>query len=223
MYKIITLLKRRPDLSVTDFHSYFRNIHGPIGCSHPDIKRYVQSYTLLQGYSKGELLYDAISELWFESADAYESYKQHPQTVCIMEDGANFLDVTKVVTMPVEVHVMKDGAVSGGAKSIEFVNRRTDMPLDEFRRYWREHHGPLACHIKEFKRYEQNHLRLEAYNSKREPAFDGLAVTWFESTDDMKKTVGTPAYNETRDDEANFLRAGHLPFIITTETVLKDQ
>jgi len=223
MFKVVSLLKRRPDLSVSEFHAYLRDVHGPICCDHPEIKRYVQSYTLLQGYGKGELLFDALSEIWFDSADGYERYKRHPHTALIAEDGPNFLDVSRLVIMPVDVHIMKDGPIPDGVKSIEFVNRRPDMPLDEFRRYWREHHGPLACHIEQFSRYEQNHLRMEAYNGKREPAFDGIAVTWFASTDEMKRAVDTPAYDATRDDEPNFLRAGHLPFIITTESVLKSE
>lgn len=223
MYKVVSLLKRRPDLSVSDFHAYFRDTHGPISCAHSEIKRYVQSYTLLQGYKKGELLFDALSEVWFESAEAYERYARDPQTVRIAEDAANFVDLSRLVTMPVEAHVIKGGPIPNGVKSIEFVNRRPDMPLHEFRRYWREHHGPLACHIEQFSRYEQNHLRMECYNGKREPAYDGIAVTWFASTDDMKKTVGTPDYEATRDDEPNFMRAGQLPFIITTETVLKSE
>lgn len=222
MYKVVTLLKRRADMSVAEFHAYFRDVHGPLGTAHPEIRRYVQSYTLAQGYRGGELLFDGLSETWFDSAEGFAAYKRHPQTAAVLEDGANFLDISRTVVMPVEVHVMKDGTpAENGVKSIEFVNQREDMPLEDFRRYWREHHGPLACHIP-FRRYEQNHLRLDAYKASRTPAFDGVAVTWFDSTEDMKATVGTPGYEATRADEAAFLRAGHLPFIITTEAVLKD-
>jgi hypothetical protein len=37
------------------------------------MRRYVQSHALLQGYRKGELLFDGISELWFDSAAAFST------------------------------------------------------------------------------------------------------------------------------------------------------
>ncbi len=49
------------------------------------------------------------------------------------------------------------------------------------------------------------------------PPFDGLAITWFDSTADMKAGTRTEVYARTRADEANFLPDGHLPFIVTRE------
>ena len=222
MFKLVFLLKRRPDMSLEAFHHHLRQVHAPLVAARPEVVRYVQSCTLPQGYVKGELLFDGIGEVWFESHEGFEQYKKNPGTASVIEDGAKFLDVGRTVIMPVDVHVIKDGApLPGSVKSIEFVNRSESLGLDEFRRYWREHHGPLACHIAHFRRYEQNHLSPEGYNAKRSPAFDGLAVTWFDSTEDMKKAARTPAYEVTRLDEGNFLREGHLPFIITHEYLVK--
>ena len=44
----------------------------------------------------------------------------------------------------------------------------------------------------------------------RTPAYDGLAQTWFESTDAMRRSAETPEYRATRDDERNFV-AGERP------------
>ncbi|MFZ3120363.1 MAG: EthD family reductase [Variovorax sp.] len=220
MFKLVFLLKRRPDLTVPAFHAHLRDVHGPRVCEQLSVRRYVQSYTLPQGYAKGELLFDGIEELWFHSAEARGRYAHRGMATAASNE--DFLDTGRTVAMPVDVHVMKDGTpVEGSVKSIEFVNRRPDMPLERFGRYWREHHGPLACHIEGFRRYEQNHLCAEGYAVDPAPAFDGLAVTWFDSTEEMKKTVGTPAYEATRQDEANFLQEGHLPFVITRESQLK--
>jgi len=220
MFKLVFLLKRRPDLTVQAFHAHLREVHGPRVCEQPAVRRYVQSYTLLQGYSKSELLFDGIEELWFDSGEARDRFV-YRGTAGGAPNG-DFFDASRTVIMPVDLHVMKAGApVEGGVKSIEFVNRRADMPIERFGRYWLEHHGPLACHIEGFRRYEQNHLCAEGYAADPAPAFDGLAVTWFDSTDAMKRTVGTPAYKATREDESRFLRPGHLPFIITREARLK--
>jgi uncharacterized protein (TIGR02118 family) len=139
----------------------------------------------------------------------------------LTQDDEDFLDTSRTVHMPVDVHVIKDGAVPEGAvKNIEFVNRRPGMSPESFRQYWRSMHGPLASRIPVIRRYEQNHLKASEYAGGREPPYDGLAVTWFDSTADMKLGATTPEYAATRADEPNFLPDGHLPIIIAREHVI---
>ena len=111
---------------------------------------------------------------------------------------------------------MPDDAV----KNIEFVNRRPGMALEPFRSYWRNVHGPLAAKITVIRRYEQNHLALSEYQNSPAPPYDGLAITWFASTEDMRRGTTTPEYIATRADESHFLPDGHLPIIITREHVV---
>ena len=221
MVKIATLLKRRGGLSVDDFQSHLRMKYGPLAAKGPGLRRYVQSCALVQGYAKGELLFDAIGEMWFDSTEAYENYLCSPEFAAARADESAFLDRSRTVTMPVDVHVIKDGAIPGNAvKNIEFVNCRPGMALEAFRAYWRGVHGPLAATIPVLARYEQNHLAPSAYDNNDAPPYDGLAVTWFASTADMKRGTTTPEYAATRADEPHFLPDGHLPIIITREHVV---
>ena len=221
MLKVITLIKRKPDMAVEEFQHYWKHRHGPLVAQRPEVRRYVQSAALLQGYRKGDLLFDGIDEIWYESELDFQAYSESAASGPIAEDDRHFMDRSRSVVMPVDVLVMKDGAIAPDAvKNIEFVNRRADMPLDRFRRHWREIHGPLASKIPVMHRYEQNHLRMQAYDGARPPRYDGLAITWFASTDDMKKGTSTPEYIATRADEPNFLPDGHLPIIITREYLI---
>jgi uncharacterized protein (TIGR02118 family) len=218
MLKIVTLQKRHAGLSVADFQTRLRDTYGPPAAKGPGLRRYVQSIALPQGYTKGELLFDAIGEMWFDSAQAYETYLGSSQGAAARADEGNFLDVTRTVVMPVDVHVIKDGRIPDNAvKNIEFVNRRPGMALEVFRAYWHNVHGPLASTIPVMHRYEQNHLALSEYQKGAAPAYDGLAITWFASTADMKRGTTTPEYAATRADEPNFLPDGHLPIIVTRE------
>jgi uncharacterized protein (TIGR02118 family) len=220
MLKIITLMKRRPGLSVEEFQAAWVERHGPLVARIPGVRKYVQSHALLQGYRKGELLFDGIGEAWFDDVEAYSAAKRSEEQAAADRELGTFADFRRLVEMPVDVHVIKDGAVPPDAvKNIEFVNRRPGMPLDRFRAYWREVHGPIASRIPVLRRYEQNHLKLEAY-AGGEPPYDGLAITWFASTADMKQGTTTPEYEVTRADEPNFLPDGHLPIIITRERVV---
>ena len=221
MYKVAVLLKRRAGLSVEAFQTRWRAQHGVRAAALPGMRRYVQSHALPQGYAKGELLFDGIEEMWFDNAAAYAAARASPTFAALEREAADLFGLSRHVAMPVEVHVVKDGAIPLHAvKNVEFVNRRPGVALEPFRRYWREVHGPIASRIPVLRRYEQNHLRPEEYGRGAEPAFDGLAITWFESTADMRRGATTAEYAATRADEPNFLPDGHLPIIITREHAL---
>jgi uncharacterized protein (TIGR02118 family) len=217
--KVVTLLKRKAGLSVETLQEHWRERHAPLVAARLRPARYVVSAALPQGYGKGELLFDGISEMWLASRTAFEA--RAPTEIAADEE--RFLDRKRTVVMPVEVHVIKDGAIPANAvKNIEFVNRRPGMALAAFQAYWREVHGPIASKIPVLRRYEQNHLAASAYAADPDPPYDGLAITWFDSTADMKRGTTTPEYAATRADEAIFLPDGHLPIIITREHVIVD-
>jgi uncharacterized protein (TIGR02118 family) len=221
MFKVVTLVKRKADLPVEAFQAYWRDRHGPLLAKLPLLRRYVQSAALLQGYRKGELLFDGIGEAWFDSEADFAAFRHDPAQAEIAADEANFLDRAKSGVMPVDVHVIKDGAIPENAvKNIELVNRRPGMALEPFQAHWREIHGPIAAKIPALQRYEQNHLKRSAYAAAPSPPYDGLAITWFRSTADMKAGTTTPEYVATRADEPRFLPDGHLPIIITREHVV---
>jgi uncharacterized protein (TIGR02118 family) len=221
MHKVVVLLKRKAGMPVEAFQEHWRTVHGPLVAEIPGLRRYVQSHALLQGYGRGDLLFDGIGELWFDSPDAFNRGWGSLEGIAAAREEGAFLDRSRMLVMPVEVHVIKDGTIPDNAvKNIEFVNRRPGMDLDQFRRYWREVHGPIASRIPPLRRYEQNHLSRTVYDGDPTPPYDGLAITWFQSTADMKQGATTQEYAVTRADEPNFLPDGHLPIIITREHVI---
>jgi uncharacterized protein (TIGR02118 family) len=218
MFKVVTLLKRKPGMDVQEFQDRARTEYGALIASGPGVRRYVLSLPLMQGYSKGELAADAFGEAWFDSEGDWRTF-QHSRPNAIARES-DILDQERTVELPVDVHVPKDGVIPDNAvKNIEFVNRRPDLDLRKFRDHWRIIHGPLGASIKTVRRYEQNHVAQSAY-AAGSPIYDGFAVTWFESTAEMRRGVGTPEYEATRADEPNFIPPGHLPIIITREHVL---
>jgi uncharacterized protein (TIGR02118 family) len=221
MIKSIGLFKRKPGMSVQAFQEHWLNLHGPLVAKLPGLKRCVQSHALVQGYGKGDLLFDGIDERWFESPQVMQAVRKSPEAEAVVRDEASFLDCSRTVLMRVDVFVIKDAPIPGNAvKNIEFVNRRPGMAVPAFQRYWREIHGPLASRIPVIRRYEQNHLTSTAYAEDSTRLYDGLAITWFDSTAEMRRGAATPEYAATRADEANFLSPGHLPIIITREHLL---
>ena len=215
MPKVVLLSKRTSGIPLEDFHAQLRDAMQrstpPQGCT-----RYVQSHTLPQGYKKGELLFDAVEEAWF---DDLEDARAHLHTLRVGRSSLTFVDAQASLPMIVDPHVVKNEQIPEGAvKNIEFVNRRPGMALKPFREYWRRVHGPLGSTIPTILRYEQNHCHDDEYVDG-DPRFDGLAITWFASTKQMREGAATEPYRLTREDEKNFLPDGHLPIIITTEVI----
>jgi uncharacterized protein (TIGR02118 family) len=106
-------------------------------------------------------------------------------------------------------------------KTITFIKRKPGMNLDEFGQYWRTKHAPIVTKLPGLRRYIQCHTIPSGYRNG-EPAFDGVAEVWFDSTEAMRETAKTAEYRAVRADEPNFLDMSKMDFVITEERVQKD-
>jgi uncharacterized protein (TIGR02118 family) len=221
MVKAVSFFKRRAGMPVEEFQAYWLREHPAVVLRLPGVRRYVQSHTLLAGYRKGEPIYDGIAELWFDDTKAMAALRGTKEMEAVTADEAVFIDRGTMGLILTDEHVIKDGpAPPGGAKNVEFVTRKPGLGVDEFQRYWREIHGPLAAQIPMIRRYVQSHTRPSAYERGRTPTYDGVAITWFDDTGAMRASAASAQYPRVRADEPNFIAPGDAPFIITTEHVI---
>jgi len=222
LVKAITYIKRKPGMSVEAFQEYWRTRHADVVVKMPGIRGYVQSHARPSGYSKGELPYDGIAEMWFDDTPAMKALRTDPAYAAVQADEANFIDRATMGLLITEEHVIKGGPIpAGAAKHVEFVTRKPGLGVDEFQRYWRTVHGPIAATIPTLARYVQSHTRRSAYEGgRRPPAYDGVAITWFADTDAMRASAASAEYARTRADEPNFLDTDRLPVLIAREHVI---
>ncbi len=203
MVKLVVWFKRNPGLAIDAFQLEWLRDGVETIRAIPEVRGHVRSLVLESGYRKGEPFCDAIAETWFADAAA------------AARSTAELAAGSAGAMLTVE-HLIKEGPKPpDGVKNVEFVIRRRDLDVEEFHRYWREHHGPLAARIAPIRRYVQSHAIDDAATRR----FDGIASTWFDDTAAMRVSATTEEYRSTREDEANFI-AGHLPFVITREHVL---
>lgn len=194
MIKVCELVRRRPGMTVEEFQAYWRDVHGPIVSALPGLRRYVQSHPLPGGYRKGELPYDGLAELWFDDKEGLRAIATTAEFAAAKADEPNFIDPTSLIELVVDDVEIKAGPVADGAvKSIGFVRLRRDLDPIETHRYWEQVHGPLAVPIPQLRRYVQSHVRPGAYRGGARPAWDGLALTWFDSVEDMRASARTEA------------------------------
>jgi len=220
LIKVISLFRRKSDLSVEDFQGYWLHNHAAIVCRLPGVRRYVQSHTRLSGYRNRVPAYDGVAELWFDNSEALRALAGRSELQNTRTDHAAFMDLSSYMEFIAEDVVIKDGVVpDNGVKNIEVVKRKPGMDPLAFHRYWVDVHGPLGGSIPQIKRYVQSHTRMRAYDDGREPAIDGVALTWFKETDAMRESAHTQEYANTREDEQNFLTEP-LDFVIVNEHVI---
>ena len=120
-------------------------------------------------------------------------------------------------------------------KIVMALRRRDDVAAEEFHRYWREEHGPLACRLLEplnLRRYVQTHTLDTDLNSQLAAArgtieaFDGVAELWWDSLDDLLTSLssedGQRANAELAEDEARFIDLERSSLFLTEEQVMFD-
>jgi uncharacterized protein (TIGR02118 family) len=216
--KLMVMYRRKPEVTPEE---YRRILLAPelTAWDAPGVRRHVRSVTTPSGYRVRDPIYDAVDEFWFDDEIASrEAMAGEPFSAADRLQA----DPASLVSVLMRDHRIKDGPTApNGLKNFEFVTRRPDLSVDEFRSYWRNHHGPLATGIPTMLHYVQSHAVDSEYSDNGSPTWEGSAITWFADLDAMRASADCEVYEPMRQDEANFLgRPGELPFIITTEHVL---
>jgi uncharacterized protein (TIGR02118 family) len=77
MIKLSVLCPRKKGMTLQDFKEHWKNVHGPLFSSQPEVKQYVKKY--IQVHSTGEQIhnenfppvsfFDGIAEIWFDSME----------------------------------------------------------------------------------------------------------------------------------------------------------
>jgi uncharacterized protein (TIGR02118 family) len=70
MLKVISLLKRRDDMSREEFYNWAKNEHPKIGMGIPTLKQYRMNVARLD---EPEPAFDAIAEMWFDDVAAFDA------------------------------------------------------------------------------------------------------------------------------------------------------
>ncbi len=221
MVKVITFIKRKSGMPVEEFQSYWRTRHPEVVTRLPGVRRYVQSHTLLPTYRTDEPVYDGIAEVWADDTAALRAMTQSPAHAGVQADEARFIDRASMGVIITEDHVIKDGlAPPKAVKSVDFLTRKADLPVEEFQRHWLLVHALIAAAIPALRRYVQSHTRRSAYEAGRGPAYDGAAITWYDSAEVFRGALATAEYARVAADGPSFLSMDRIRSILTREYVI---
>lgn len=165
MIRLVSLVRRKPELSLAEFQDYWRNEHGPLVAYHQvrlGIERYTQSHRLedpaneRMATARGgmEAPYDGVAELWFESEAAFvaagRSEGGRAAGAALLADEANFIDLPNSPMHLAHEYPQVSPAAEVVARpkspivKLHFPLRHLpSLSLEEAQQYWRVQHGPL--------------------------------------------------------------------------------
>ena len=102
------------------------------------------------------------------------------------------------------------------------IQKRSDIGSDDFRRHWRDSHGPLAAKLPGLRRYHQNHVVDRAQRgisyTRGGNDFDGFSELWFDDVPSMLAAFATEDVQMLGKDEDRFI--GDLKLITAIQHVV---
>lgn len=108
-------------------------------------------------------------------------------------------------------------------KSIAVAHRKPGLTREEYNKYWKEQHGPLAARLfPGLRKYVQNHL-VEVPGMEYEG--DGIVEMWFDDVEAFQNSIRFLRSEEGKalaEDGARFAEMRPGGFWIVEEHVIKD-
>lgn len=98
------------------------------------------------------------------------------------------------------------------------LGRKPGMAVEEFRRYWREVHGPKAAAMPGVRRYVQ--YACVPGPTGAVPGHDGIAELWYDDEASWRASREAPESAASRDDLVHFCDPGKLAYLFVEEDVI---
>ncbi len=229
MIKLVCFLRRKPGLSIDDFHHHWLEEHGPLIAGTPElarhIVRYEQNHRLPEDRERDAADapgFDGVTIQWLESMDRFRDFVRDPlYAERIAPDEQRFLDRSSLVvffTEPEQVVIEEDRA-RAGVKLLALLRRREGTTPADFGGHWGSAHASLFRDTPEIRRhivaYHQN-PRIDPDDDRDRTGWDGLAEQWYESLESFRAMTREPRYLATVPaDEERFVDRSEIPWILS--------
>lgn len=220
----IIFSERKMGISKVHYHRYLRDVHAPLVDSNL-CPRYVQNHII----EKPEgIPWDSIIDMWWDTVGAAVEFWTSDCGERCHNDEPYFARGWRSQRMIAEDDVLLEGPPMSKndtlAKAVFAFRRKVDMDVDEFRRYWREVHGPLVLKLPRLRRYVQcktmaiKHLQDLGRLPEGEPFFDGVEYLWFDNKAALRESLESlVAFADVNPDFQNFIELERLVSLVVEE------
>jgi uncharacterized protein (TIGR02118 family) len=170
-------ITHKPSLTLDEFYRYWHDRHPLAGGRTEQTRRYIQSHRVPA--PEGDAMFDGAAEVWWDDEAAMiEAGRTTGRK--FRADEPNFIDLTRVESLATNDTVLKEPPQpETGIKGIFIVKRRVGITLKDFRKQWREAHGPLTLKVPGVRGLVQS-LTVDPAYTWAEPRWDGVAHVWFD-------------------------------------------
>jgi hypothetical protein len=143
--KLIVVARRRAGMSHEEYLRYFEHVHAAkLLKGGTDILKHMSAYVqnhVLDAVCgvEGGLIYDSVSELWFENVQSLQRTMTHPYALAtVRPDEKNFSDQSSlIVFMTEEEHISVAAPRNSSIKLMQFIHRYAGMDRNVFVDRWR--------------------------------------------------------------------------------------
>jgi uncharacterized protein (TIGR02118 family) len=201
----------KPGMTVEEFQRYWVEVHAVKYASKiAQIKRYLIDATIPLGPAGEPPVFSGIAEIWLENeAEQLASLQTKEFLEGARRDEPNWAAFWTTVVLDTNTHVLLEGPPLSKdptwVKFIVLMKRKAGMPLEEFRRYSLQVHGPLCLQLPGLRRYIQCHVR-DSFYAVGESRFDAVSMFWFDSVAALEAALDSAlAQEKLKADDALFL------------------
>jgi uncharacterized protein (TIGR02118 family) len=101
MLKFMVVLYKKPEMTERQFHSFLRDVHGPMALKIPGLRRYIQNH-VAPDPSRKHPGWSAIVELYFDDWTSMEAAWATPEGQAATADVGEFADLSQTSWSVVE-------------------------------------------------------------------------------------------------------------------------
>ncbi|MBE9192870.1 EthD family reductase [Gloeocapsopsis crepidinum LEGE 06123] len=212
----------KPGMSEKEFQNYWINVHAVKYASKiPQIKRYLIDSRLPFGSEPQDPLFSGVAEIWLENEKEQLASLQSKEFLeGARLDEPNWAAFWRTVVLDTNTHVLMEGEPlkkdSTMIKIFALVKRKAGMPLEEFRKYSLEIHGPKDLKLPGLRRYIQCHVR-DSFYTVGESILDCVSQLWFDDIQAIEKMLESDENKESAADLANFVELKYAHSFVTDE------
>ncbi len=214
MFKIIRMVKRRKDMTLSQFKDYWLTRHAQLHRKSLElcaVRKVVASFSTGEVAMGGtESQFDAMSAIYFDTLEDLRAAKAGPVPAMMAEDEKNFVSSVPINIIADEYLMsQKPGAQlksAGQLKIIRTVYRRNDLTHPQFKDYWLNNHSKLEDIVVTQSPTQVIVATFAVPQGNVKPDMDGMVELYYQSMEDIRAMFASKIPQMMRDDEQNFVQ-----------------
>jgi uncharacterized protein (TIGR02118 family) len=197
------MLRRRPEMSESEFATYWRGKHAEVVTQHlPDLNGYVQNLVVDRSqkgidYERGAIEVDGLAQLTFPTIAETRDMAAPEVLAALQADENEFLSSLSILTA-IQNTVITPPRSGKFVKRMSFLRKLPGVSNEEFQRQWFEMHAIFVRRLPGIMGYRQNLVidrqgdRFDGNNLHDANHVNGVVELWFESTDAIETAFRSP-------------------------------